>query len=64
MLMKEIEKFLDVNEVSALLGVKASWVRYAVLKKLIPYVKVGSLVRFKKSDLMTWQDSLSEEKKQ
>lgn len=62
--MNEIEKFLSIDEVSVLLGVKTSWVRYAVLKKLIPYVKVGSLVRFKKSDLLTWQANLSKEKKQ
>ena len=41
------EKLLNVKEVAEALGVKVPTVRKMVLERRIPFVKIGSLVRFK-----------------
>lgn len=45
---------LTFREASDFLKVKLSWLRMAVFKKNIPYIKVGRLIRFKISDLHEW----------
>jgi excisionase family DNA binding protein len=45
------EKLLNTDDTAKMLGVKTSWVRMAVFRKKIPYVKLGRLVRFKREDL-------------
>lgn len=42
---------LSIKEASAYLGVKESWLRSAVWKKTIKFIKLQRLVRFRKSDL-------------
>lgn len=41
------EKLMDVKEVAEALGCKVPTVRKMVLERRIPFVKIGSLVRFK-----------------
>lgn len=45
---------LNINELSNLLNVKESWVRSAVFRKKIPYIKVGRLIRFDKNVIEEW----------
>ena len=44
-------ELLTIGEVAKLFNVKESKLRRAILKKEIPYLKLGGLIRFKKSDL-------------
>lgn len=46
-----MNELLDVKQASAFLGVKESWLRSAVFKKEIRYIKLQRLVRFRKADL-------------
>lgn len=48
------EKLLDINEASALLGVKPGTLYSWVSKKKVPFRKVGVCVRFHRGDLMEW----------
>ncbi|MGB8509815.1 MAG: helix-turn-helix domain-containing protein [Pyrinomonadaceae bacterium] len=48
------EKLLDINEASALLGVKPGTLYSWVSKKKVPFRKVGVCVRFHWGDLMEW----------
>ena len=41
------KKLLTIEEVADYLNVKVSWVRSAIFRREIPYLKVGSLVRFR-----------------
>lgn len=52
--LMEKQKLLTVNDVALYLNVKISWVRSAVFRKEIPYMKVGNLVRFRQKDLEEW----------
>ncbi len=47
-------KLLTKEEVIKLFQIKNSKLRRAILKKEIPYVKLGGLIRFKKADLLTY----------
>lgn len=54
---KEIPKqkqLLDTKEVSELLGISRSTLYEWIIQKKIPCIKVGRLVKFKKSDLEEW----------
>lgn len=42
---------LDFDGAAEYLGVRPRWVRRAVLEKIIPYIKLGLLVRFDPADL-------------
>lgn len=44
-------KLLNVNEVASRLNVSPNTVRKWVLQRRIPFVKVGSLVRFNESEI-------------
>ena len=50
----ENQNLLTVEQTAKILNVKASWVRSAVFRRAIPYVKVGHLVRFRERDLKEW----------
>ena len=50
----EDKGLLKIDEVAQILNVKTSWIRSAVFKKEIPYIKVGNLLRFKKEELNEW----------
>ena len=45
---------LTVEEAAKFLNVKKSWLRSAVFRRAIPYIKVGNLVRFREKDLCRW----------
>lgn len=49
-----MEKLLTVSEVSELLSVSQSLVYKWVHYDLIPHVKIGTLVRFRESELDRW----------
>ena len=48
------EKLMTIKEVSEFLNVKESWVRSAIFRKNIPFVKIGHHVRFRQQDLLEW----------
>lgn len=50
----ENSALLNIDEVCKLLNVKKSWVRTAVHKKKIPYIKVNHLIRFDKNSIEKW----------
>ena len=50
----ENKKLMTIQEVSKMLNVKISWIRSAIFRKEIPYIKVGNLVRFRGKDLLEW----------
>ena len=52
-----MEKLLTAKQVSEILEVKPKTVYEWVGKKEIPYVKIGRLVRFKKSEVFQWIES-------
>jgi excisionase family DNA binding protein len=51
--MTEIQ-LMTIEEASAFLNLKVSKLRREVFMKAIPYYKIGSLIRFKKEDLLQW----------
>ncbi|OGX06691.1 MAG: hypothetical protein A3G87_00975 [Omnitrophica bacterium RIFCSPLOWO2_12_FULL_50_11] len=51
-----MERLLTAKQVSALIEVKPSTVYQWVHVGLIPYVKIGKCVRFKKDELFRWID--------
>ena len=53
------KKLLTIEEVAEILNVKVSWVRSAIFRREIPYVKVGNHVRFKEYDLLEWLEKNS-----
>lgn len=50
--MNNEDLLLNVNEVAKILGAKPSTIYKWVHKKMIVFVKIGNLVRFKKSDIL------------
>jgi excisionase family DNA binding protein len=49
---------LNFEEACHLLRIKQSRLRTAVLKRDIPYIKIGRLIRFDIKDLTNWIESL------
>ncbi len=49
-----MEKLLTARQVSDLLEVKISTVYDWVHRGMIPYVKLGRLIRFKKAEVFQW----------
>lgn len=54
------KEFIDINQASALLGLKVSRIRYAIRHKQIPLIKVGRLIRFDKMQLQQWAEKMSQ----
>ena len=52
-----MEKLLTARQVSELLEVKTSTVYDWASRGTIPFVKLGRLIRFKKSDVFRWVES-------
>ena len=50
----ENQNLLTVEQTAKILNVKTSWVRSAVFRRVLPYVKVGHLLRFRERDLKEW----------
>jgi excisionase family DNA binding protein len=44
-------RLLTIQEASTYMNVKVSWMRQAVFKREIGYIKLGALVRFREEDL-------------
>ena len=55
-----MEKLMTAKQVGELLEVNLSTVYHWVHIGLIPYVKLGKCVRFKKSELFRWIDKICE----
>lgn len=47
-------QLMTIEEASAFLNLKVSKLRRDVFMKAIPYYKFGSLIRFKKEELLNW----------
>jgi predicted DNA-binding transcriptional regulator AlpA len=53
-------RLLDAQEVAALLNVSASWVRDHSTRRQprLPVVRLGSLLRYRREDLLAWIDEM------
>jgi excisionase family DNA binding protein len=49
-----MENLLSRQQVAVLLGKKVSWLRYAERHRLIPFVRVGRQIRYRRADLERW----------
>lgn len=49
-----MERLLNIGQLAGLLGVEVSTVYSWTHRKAIPFIKIGKLVRFRESDIMTW----------
>ncbi|GAA2634663.1 helix-turn-helix domain-containing protein [Actinomadura fulvescens] len=50
------DRLMETPEVAAYLGMKESWVRDNWRSQGIPFVRLGGLLRVKRSDLDAWLD--------
>ena len=50
-------QLMTINEASIFLNLKVSKLRRYVFMRAIPYYKIGSLIRFKKDDLLQWLEN-------
>ena len=57
--MTEIETFLDVRQVAAMMGLSVATIRKWVLTRYIPYQKLGRTVRFSAPEIREWVKSRS-----
>ena len=48
------DELLNISQVATKLRVTDSWVKAAVFNNLLPYYKIGRLVRFKTSQIDSW----------
>ena len=58
--MQSETSLLTIQEASTFLNVKVSRLRTAVLNRDIPFLKMGRLIRFDKTDLLKWIEVLKE----
>jgi len=49
-----MEKLLNIEELSNLLGVEVSTLYIWTHRKAIPFIKLGKFIRFKESAIQTW----------
>ena len=49
-----MEELLGINDVSRILKIRESTLRAWVFQRRIPVVRIGRLVRFKRSELERW----------
>jgi excisionase family DNA binding protein len=61
---ESLEKFLTPDDIAALLDVKVSWVMDHVtrIEPIIPHVRIGKMIRFRRQEVMQWLDSLTSTK--
>lgn len=45
-------KLYDIQDTSKILGVSVSAIRKWVIQKRIPFIRIGTLIRFKEEDLI------------
>lgn len=55
---QQLTDLLDINQASTFLNVKVSRLRTAILRKEVPFLKIGRLLRFHKKDLEDWIENL------
>ena len=53
--MSEMQ-LMTIEEAALFLNLKVSKIRKDIFNKAIPYYKIGSLIRFKKDELLKWLD--------
>jgi len=53
--MSEMQ-LMTIEEAALFLNLKVSKLRKDIFNKAIPYYKIGSLIRFKRDELMKWLD--------
>lgn len=53
--MSEMQ-LMTIEEASVFLNLKVSKIRKDIFNRTIPYYKIGSLIRFKKDELIKWLD--------
>jgi excisionase family DNA binding protein len=53
--MSELQ-LMTIKEASKFLNLTVSKLRKDIFQKTIPYYKIGSLIRFKKDELIKWLD--------
>lgn len=49
-----MEPLATRSEIAKLLRKKESWMRYQERKKLIPFIKVGQQIRYRREDVAAW----------
>lgn len=55
---KNTISLLDIKQACNFLCIKQSRIRTAILKREIPFIKIGRLIRFDPKDLTIWLESL------
>ncbi|MEO6653113.1 MAG: helix-turn-helix domain-containing protein [Ilumatobacteraceae bacterium] len=50
-----MRRYLTIDEVAELLGVKPCFVRRLVWERRIPYYKIGKFVRFDPDEIEAWR---------
>lgn len=53
----EVLRLMTIDEVAEILNVKPSLIRALILRREIPFRKVGRLIRFDRAELEQWQTS-------
>jgi excisionase family DNA binding protein len=49
-----MEQLIDIKKLSETWSVKGSTIRFWIMKKKIPHVRIGRLVRFSQVELEKW----------
>ena len=57
---REMKEYINIDELSECLGIKKSTLYGKVERREIPYYKIGHLVRFKKTEIDKWVESLKQ----
>ena len=48
---------MTIVEVAEFLNVKESWLRSAVFRRLIPFIKLGNYIRFEQTEIIKWMEN-------
>jgi excisionase family DNA binding protein len=49
-----MERLLDIEKLSEMLGVKRATIYAWIYRKKIPFIKLGRLLRFRESEILDW----------
>ena len=55
------DRLLNIKETALFLNVKESWLRSAIFRQIIPFIKLGNLIRFKKEEINNWLEQNKKE---
>jgi len=53
-----MDEYLNIDELSKYLGIKKATLYFKVENGQIPHYKIGRLIRFKKSEIDSWMQSM------